>query len=323
MAEKQQPSASPLKRIRPKTYSIAVYIVGLFIVLQIIALGSIFWFRQKVVKIETQAPSLHRELQNKPELANLPTPEATPRLPISEATTKEAQIRELNEKAREYRLQGDYSLARASLQRALDLDPEYPNTLVNLAMLEEAMENPVKALEYWQRVIILGDKASTSINLARERAGLLEERLRREQGTRNQEIAAVSAPKKVLLQQVITMPNPIPDKPNDVQFDFVIQQSNEVIDPSKMRIQVFLYDQLPNLDLMPARIEARFLNPQPRWSPNHAETLRVHYQLSMQDGSQNRKYYGYLFRLIYEDEVQDEKAEPASLLTLFPYQRPK
>jgi hypothetical protein len=52
------PGAARGKRLRPRSYSLAIYMVGVVGVLQIIAVLSVFYLRSVVVKIDTVAPPL-------------------------------------------------------------------------------------------------------------------------------------------------------------------------------------------------------------------------------------------------------------------------
>lgn len=338
MTEIPTPSSEPLvnikRRLRPRTYSIAIYIVGLFILAQIIAVISIFWFRQTVVKVDVIGPALKSVEDIKlaqlpldssiklPELAHLSSPQFSARLTVPHQDSVEERILRLNDQAREFRRQNDFPLAEASLKRAFDLDPNYPNTLINFAMLEEARGDNSKALDYWQQVLGLGDKASATLRLARERASVLEETLRKERLARDREKMILKSSRKVVIDTVTTSPLLIPLKPETLQVDFKIRTNGESISSGKMRIQVFFYEKMANNDLLPAKIDAKFLADRPTWSGGN-ETLRVRYSRATQQRADDTQFYGYLIRVLYDGEIQDEKASPADLLTAFPYQPPQ
>lgn len=330
MSEAITPEFDIRKRLRPRAYSIAIYVVAVFILLQLAALGSIFWFRQTVITIEISDPTLTGKsapltihTSNTPkyaEVANLEPKQEGARLNLSKEGQKEARIHDLNEEAITFRRQNNFHLAQAALQRAIDLDSDHPNTLANMAMLQEAMGKTSKALEYWQHIITLGNKASSTVRLARERSLVLEDQIRQEKVARDRETVVLHPPRKIFLEKISIKPWPIPSAPPELDFDFIIHVGKENIDPGKMRLQVFLYDKLPNYELTTARIDARFLNSQPLWQTNGSEVLRAHYSKAAQERSDTRQYYGYIVRVIYEDTVQDEKSEPQELLQRFPYQ---
>jgi len=138
------------KRLRPKTYSIGLYVVGFFILLEVGALMFIFWIRQEV-RLDLDAPALVsqndadnfldiNDSSDAPEipLPNLPKPEIEARLDLDLKKIPELDIAKLNKDARNFRRQGDFHLAEAALKQALEIDSKNVLTLTNLAMLEEA-----------------------------------------------------------------------------------------------------------------------------------------------------------------------------------------
>jgi tetratricopeptide (TPR) repeat protein len=317
------------KRLRPKTYSVAVYIVGIFIVLQVVFLASVFWFRQ-TVRIESQgvaaqvsdphvsmlmeAVSAGTDLAR--DVGNLPPPQIPGRLSLPKEDETEKRVNALNEDARRFRRENNFDLSEAALQKALALRPEHPVTLVNLAMLEEARGENGKALQYWQRVIALGPRADSTIRLARERAVILEERLRQERIARERESLILGVDRSVRIGAVrILPPNPGP-RPTEVSWDIEIRALQGGLDPAKLRVQAFVYERPAQGGPVPARAEARFLNAQPSWQVGGVETLRLRYVRTTRP--EERTYYGYLIRLVYDGKVQDERSEPAELLGIFP-----
>jgi hypothetical protein len=148
------------KRVRPKTYTVAVYLVATIVVLQVGMLISVFWLRAIVVSVNVQVPRA-RLAEGAPTLVvpSLPTPKAPelPRLPALTATTTQAarlsvpaisdkleQVGNLNEEAQALLHQNDLKSAAQILNTAEDLDPRNPATLKNLAetyyLMNEAIE---------------------------------------------------------------------------------------------------------------------------------------------------------------------------------------
>src|SRR5690606_14464573 len=126
----------------------------------------------------------------------------------------------------------------------------------------------------------------------------------------------------IILSEVKSTPEPLPSRPVEIQKDFVLKLNgiSAPVDSSKLRIQLFFYDMIGENRLAPAsRIEARFLSATPDWSANGTEVLRARY-FPTQDkqGAEKRRYYGYVLRVFYDGELQEEQAEPMGLLRLFP-----
>jgi len=332
MAKPENPPALN-RRLRPKTYSVAVYVVALFLVLEVGLLGLIFWFRQSVVRIETSGPAINQSAEvsrtktvSTEPLRNLPQPNIDARLTIKGRTEKnEAEILRLNDEAQKFRRDGNFELADAALKQALELDANNPRTLTGLAMLDESRGNNVKALEDWQKIIRLGDRAASLLPLARERASLIEERDRLEQEARLREQVVLSLKRSIVVDGVKTIPDPLPAAPVEIQKDFSLRLKDKKlrVDPSKLKVQIFFYDRIGDSKLVPAKIEGRFMNNLPDWSKGDVEILHTRYfaPAGGAAGQEKAQYYGYLIRIYYGGILQDEQAEPLSLLRLFPSER--
>jgi tetratricopeptide (TPR) repeat protein len=328
------------KRLRPKTYSIAVIVVALFLILELVALAFIFYFRQAIVQIETSGPVLREALENPeqarhlgganlppiedPSLKKLPVPAIEGRLPVPDSeANKQKRITALVEQAQTFQKQGDFSLAESSLQQALDMEAGNVKTLVGFAYLEQARGRNDKAVEWWKKIIALGPKAGPTIQLARERAALLEEKLRLEQEARARETTVLDTKTALTISQVKSEPADLAEARGEIQVDFSFtKQEAREIDPGKLRIQVYFYDRTSDNRLVPSKIEPRFLNDPPDWSRNGTEVLRVSYSKNKQEEPAARSFYGYLIRLYYNGELQAQQASPASLLTRFAQKQP-
>jgi tetratricopeptide (TPR) repeat protein len=314
--------------MRPKTYSVAVYLVALFIVAEIVMLGGIWWFRQSKVKLETVAPtppvnantpSLNIKAPEAP-IPNLPKPEIDGRLNVVSQNEKIVrEVGRLNVDAQNFRQNGDFSLAETALNQAIELDPGSPQTLANMAMLQEAMGNNEKALEYWKGITALGVSAGKTIQLARERAVIIQQRVVLEQQARQREMSLFLLKRQIVIADVNAT---VTDSTPEVQVDFAIKRADAKlrIDPKKMLIQLYFYDQLANGRFIPAKsIDASFVEQPADWSKRGTEILRARYVLSQGAGGKFIPY-GYLLRVYYNDELQDERANPVALLKIFPSQ---
>jgi vacuolar-type H+-ATPase subunit H len=316
------------RRLRPKAYSVAVYVVGLFIFLEIVLLGFIFWFRQSVV--ETEAPELTNSNisvvstvnQEEEQVPYLPTPQMDGRIPLGKGSEQATKINKLNDEALKFRRAGDFVLAETALNEALGLDGNHPSTLTNLAMLEEARGNSAKALALWRSILGLKSTPEAILQLAQKRAQLIEDRVRLEEEARQREQQILSLKRKIILAEVKSIPDPLPSQATELQKDFILKLNGlkAPLDSSKLRIQLFFYDMIGENRLAPAtKIEAKFLNNTPDWSKEDTEILRARYFPAVEKpGAPPRKYYGYVLRVFYDGELQEEKASPVGLLRLFP-----
>ncbi|GAB4240118.1 MAG: hypothetical protein OHK005_02050 [Candidatus Methylacidiphilales bacterium] len=326
------PEVDYQKRLRPKTYAVAIYVVGLFVLMQLVALGLAFWVRQNVT-IEKVGPALSKEavavvtpVKEGSENQKSSQPlEASPldarpegRLSLPPGNAVDQQVSQLNEDSRLFRRNSDFSMAEVALRQALDLKPNDLMTLTNYAMLEEARGNRKEALGRWNQVIATAPEDDPTIRLARERAILLEEALRLEAEARKREEALLEGiDRRITVVDVRTEPDPLPEFPVEIQRDFLLKSANRKIpvDASKLRVQVFVYDQIGGGRLEPAKIEATFLSGQPDFNRPEGETLRTTYRTNPDEPE--RKYYGYIVRVFYDNQLQYQRAEPRSLLELF------
>ncbi|MEM1158494.1 MAG: hypothetical protein AAF649_01510 [Verrucomicrobiota bacterium] len=330
------PPQAVRKRLRPKTYSIGLYVVGIFILLEMVALMFIFWYRQEVI-LDTDAPTLMAEDDSTqfleltdagqaPEIAlpNLPKPEIEARLDLDLKNIPQLDIARLNEDARNFRRQGDFHMAEAALKQALEIDPNNILTLTNQAMLEEAKGDTALALQAWRNVIRAGadteSGAATTISLARERARLIAQRFRLEEENEGRRDALAGSRRLLQVDRVTSEPDPLPDNPLELTKLFRIIKKPDAgkLSASKVRIQLYFYERTDANRLIPAQISARFQSNPPDWSDEDlGEVLEASYLKSTID-EENKRYFGYLIRIYYEDELQDERAEPSRLLRLFP-----
>jgi hypothetical protein len=121
---------------------------------------------------------------------------------------------------------------------------------------------------------------------------------------------------------------PDPDAETNLTLRIGIKkQPNATIDPSKVKIQVFLYDTVGDTDirLTDASVNYEWLTPKHDWTDTNPEILSVNYlrrkrktvpPRRVQGGE--RKYLGYRVLVYYDDKLQAIHAGPERLLQLFP-----
>ena len=193
---RQPPVPKHLKRVRPKTYSVAVYLVFAVILLQVVMLISVFWLRAMVVPVDvhppraqvnTSKPTTTVAVNPATHPAKPAEPNSTlPRLPSLEITDHNAgllsvprpsdaleQIGSLNEEAQLFMRQHDLQSAAEALVKAEDIDPRNPTTLKNLAETTYLMDDAARSKSYWQRLVDLGPGVGTVYAVARDHVLLL------------------------------------------------------------------------------------------------------------------------------------------------------
>jgi len=144
---------------------------------------------------------------------------------------------------------------------------------------------------------------------------------------------------------------PDPDSETNLMVRITVKKRpSAVIDHTKVKIQVFFYDTVGDNDikLTDADVSYEWLTPNHDWADSSAETLAVTYirpksktktadsdlaaaaaainpakkgkpmKATPQPEAGLRNYLGYIVRVYYNDQLQDKRADPTKLLTLFP-----
>ncbi|HST30021.1 MAG TPA: tetratricopeptide repeat protein [Chthoniobacterales bacterium] len=153
------------------------------------------------------------------------------------------------------------------------------------------------------------------------------------------------------ISEVAASETPDPDSETNLMLRISVKKRpNAVIDHTKVKIQVFFYDTVGDNDikLTDADVSYEWLTPNHDWADSNSETLAVTYirpksksnkaesDLAAAAAAINpakkgkpvkatpptesgvRKYLGYIVRVYYNDQLQDKRADPTKLLTLFP-----
>jgi len=153
------------------------------------------------------------------------------------------------------------------------------------------------------------------------------------------------------ISEVTASETPDPDSETNLMLRIAVKKRpNAVIDHTKVKIQVFFYDTVGDneIKLTDADVSYEWLTPNHDWADSNSETLAVTYirpklkaksaesdlaaaaaainpakkgkpvKTSPPSDAGSRKYLGYIVRVYYNDQLQDKRAEPTKLLTIFP-----
>lgn len=335
------PARNPRKRVRPKTYSVAVYMVFAIALLEVIMLISVFWLRAMVVSVNTGLPKAkmgpagapyvptmpHAPVPTGPPavdstgVARLPSLAATAtrpgRLNVPSASDKQEQISTLNEEAHVFLRQNDYPSALDLLVKAEDLDPRSPITLKNMAETYNLMNDAVLARIYWQRLVDLGQGVGTIYGVAKDHVLLLDSG---KESTPLRE--ASSLPRRLYVNSVEK--SPVDTRQGVAQFTLraVLKRKDPTaeFDQKKLQPYVIFYQQMPDGSLMPdlgqrkGSFEDTFLFADDK--ENEAFTVTYIMPIPGAPGPNNTKqgeYYGFVIGLYYDKTLQDVRSEPSDL----------
>jgi hypothetical protein len=333
---------NPRKRLRPKTYSVAVYMVLAVALLELIMLVSVFWLRAMVVSVNTALPKAHGGSAT---YVPVPTPRPTKPtnptvdsngvarlpslttesahlalLPVPSASDRQEQVLTLNQEAHVFLRQNDYQSALDLLVKAEDLDPRNPTTLQNMAETYNLTNNEVLSRIYWQRLVDLGQGVGTIYGVAKDHVLLLdsgkESNPLREPSTLQRQIYVSSVEK-----------SPVETRQGAAQFTLraVLKRKDAKManfDQKKLQPYVIFYQQMPDGSLVPdlnqrkGSFEDTFLF----WGDKLSEAFTVDYVMPIPgtpgpNNTTQGEYYGFVIGLYYDKTLQDVRSEPSDLCT--------
>jgi hypothetical protein len=333
------PAPQHIKRLRPKTYSVAVYLVVAVIVLQVIMLISVFWLRAMVVTVNVNLPRAQAN-SAKPSNPNgplVPGPGVTannpsvPRLPslalsavrpallrVPGASDELAQVDTLNEEAQVFLRQNDYPSALDLLIKAEDIDPRHPTTLKNLAETYNLMNDSVRSRAYWQRLADLGPGVGTVYAAARDHVLLFDS---------GHDADPLKEPSSLDRQIYVSTveKTPVETRNGNAQFHVraVLMRKDPNMpnfDQKKLQPYVIFYQQMPDGSLVPdlGQRKGSFDDTFLFWGDKTSEAFGVDYVMPLPgtpgpNNTTQGKYYGFVIGLYYDKVLQDVRSEPSDL----------
>ena len=324
------------KRLRPKTYSVAVYLVVAIVVLQVAMLISVFWLRAMVVSVNVNLPNAVGVKPGNPASNAVKYPHAGPNsdfpgLPGIEATMTHpallkvpgasddlARIDTLNEEAQVFLHQNEYPSALDLLLQAEDIDPRHPTTLRNLAETYNLINNPVRSKIYWQRLVDLGPAVGTVYAAAKDHVLLLDS------SNASDPLKEVSTLPRQLYVDTVEK-SPVETRDGNAQFHVraVLKRLDPKManfDQKKLQPYVIFYQQMPDGSLTPdlGQRKGSFDDTFLFWGDKVNEPFGVDYIMPVPgtpgpNNTTQGKYYGFVIGLYYDKVLQDVRSEPSDL----------
>jgi hypothetical protein len=342
-SHRRTPAPQHIKRVRPKTYSVAVYLVVAVILLQVVMVISVFWLRAMVVTVNVNLPSALANTAGNPAAVYVPpnllpahpTPKTNtsdmPVLPSLETTAvhgallkvpgvsdKLAQISTLNEEAQVFLRQNDFPSASDLLIRAEDIDPRNPTTLKNLAETYNLLNDSVRAKAYWQRLVDLGPGVGTVYAVAKDHVLLLDSghdaNSLKEPSTLDRQIYVDAVEK-----------TPVETRDGDAQFHVravLIRKDPKMggFDQKQLQPYVIFYQQMPDGTLTPdlGQRKGSFDDTFLFWGGKNSEAFGVQYVMPVPgtpgpNNTTQGEYYGFVIGIYYDKVLQDVRSEPSDL----------
>ena len=283
----------------------------------------------------TAAPALPAPTAAPAQMAALPKP-----TPVDETrvTMPESRMDGLLAEARALRQRGDMSTAITRLREALAISPKNALVIAELAGTYEKMNLQDKALEQWRTIFDMGESAGIYYQAADAKLKAAE--LAQQPPAQAASPGAATSPEggsptadsngfqpgsALALVNLSTVEKPETSE-GYKRFTLKIpvkRRPDGKINVSGVVIQVFFYDQLGDDSIVRtnANVSSHWSTLPADWQQEDIEILEVDYtQAAPEPGKieEGRHYYGYVVCVYYNKALQDQTADPQSLLKTYP-----
>ncbi|HEY3898895.1 MAG TPA: hypothetical protein VGM54_09800 [Chthoniobacter sp.] len=261
-----------------------------------------------------------------------PTP-VTNRPPNTEPTNR---FDELLTQGRELRDRSDTSTAITKFREAAAIDPKSPVPLAELAATYEKMGMGGKAAENYSKIVEMGPGTGPYWALAQAKSQLAKAT------ALNQVVASQQQPSSSSPDPGVDTSKPVegiatgavlgllPVSTEELRDDnsakrFVLHipikaRPKARIDVKDLIIHVLFYDIVDGQNVVQtsATVSSKWITQPPDWVNADTEELAVEYNLPKPSRRENRKYYGYIVRIYYKQQLQAATADPDRLAVQYP-----
>ena len=251
--------------------------------------------------------------------AGIAPPRPTP-VPLSAFTPKtDPRFGELVEQGKLLRGSGDTAGALVKFREAAALEPGNALAIAEQAYTFEKMSLPDKAAEQWKRIVMMGERAGLYYSVAMSKMDAAVQGTMRSATGGTPEIAKG---KVMGIGSIALTDDQDPSAAKKFTLVVPVRASmTEAVAVREMKVFVLFYERMNGKEITKtaANVSNRWTSAPVDWKDGETETLEVSYELpTPQARTEHREYYGYIVRLYYRGELQDTKAEPASLNQKFP-----
>ena len=253
-----------------------------------------------------------------------PRPMPMPRLQLA----PDNRLSEVLQQARTFRDRGDMSNALARFREAYGLDPRNPEAIAEIAVTFEKMSLPDKAAEHWKRVYDMGESAGVyfSAAQAKMREAVMATRVGVEQPADSnvQSGGGTAASATFGIGAIESEDLNDPKSARHLVLRVPVEQRIKTkVSVKELTVVVLFYDLLDDKPLKTnATVSSKWSTAPLDWREDESELLEVEYMQPLPDARdakrENRKYYGYIVRVYYKDELQATRSEPQVLGQRFP-----
>lgn len=270
-----------------------------------------------------------------PDAANHPTP--VPNRPTFTEPTN--RFDELVLQGKQLRERGDMSTAITKFREAATIDAKSAVPLTELAITYDKMGMADKAAESWHKIYEMGDSAGVAYQAAKAKLEASQAYALRDvtkpaptaptaaDNTPVDTSAAIDGIKAgTMLGLLQVTEEDLRDDNSAKHFLLHIPikaRPKAHVDVKDLVIHVLFYDIVDGQNVVQtsANVQSRWATPPADWTDTDTEELTVEYQLPKPEPRgkhENRKYFGYIVRIYYKQQLQSATAQPERLAQQYP-----
>lgn len=316
------------------TFIVAISLLGGFALVQLIAviLHFVPIVRSQLLEQRAAEEAFRPQPAQVQATATQPgasTPATTPVAIDQNLVSRAAAI--VEEADRKFRV-GDYNGSLDLLREAESMLPSDPAIQFRLGLVLESIGEKLDAYQSYERSLSFPGLDPEIQRRAEQKMELLAQTM---DDVRSQGTTSASGPVR---DEVGLQPGAVlgivesrlsDSRPGEKTLRVAVKARPSVtIDNQIMRIFAYFYEVDENGDVVTtkAQVKNHWISPPIDWAEGEPEILDIAYPMpdgelpgsSAEFGETGRKFYGYVLGVYYNGELQDSRAEPGKLDTMFP-----
>jgi len=236
------------------------------------------------------------------------------------APTLRSAWQDLLEQSRAAGAKGEMENAIRLLELAESQVPQQPAALADIAIQMERCAPPERAIKLWSRVYQFGVSAGVYYAAADAKLKLLNTKTTDAASASNKTDASTnSGPLRFGKFISKEIQGSLPERRLFTLSVPVKKIASEAVQVKDVSIQVQFYDQVNGrmLERTNASLRWKWASAPVDWLDDSIETLNVDYRQSP-GGGEDRRYFGYVASVYYQDKLLDSRADPVRLGQQYP-----
>ena len=318
------------------TFIVAISVLGAVAIIQFVAVA---WHYIPLLRREAAQPTA---APPQAQSATVPAAEPTPQSTATPSAEMHKAQKLIAEADRSLRV-GDFENGLKVLDELAKLMPRDPTVLLRKAQVLERLDQPAEAVLLLEEVLRYPGLPQEVRSQTQAKIDQLSQTLAARPGTSPAPEAARALPEaggSDIRDDIGLQPGAslgIVDarlrdgKPGTKSLMLAVKsRPASSINVQDVKIHVYFYEQTEDgeVALTESKVVPQWLSPPVDWSSNEPELLEVQYTLpdsglpgsAIENGATGRKFFGYIMGVYYHNELQDFRADPASIAKDFPLQ---